>query len=57
MKEDAVTFQAIFTKATTTVDSGWNVTFSVDQSEAQAIIDLSAMRNYVLQVAVVPNPG
>lgn len=50
-------FKAIFAKASTTVDGGWNVTFSVDSSEAQAIMDLAAMRDNVLQVAVIPIKG
>lgn len=49
-----LTFAGVFTKATTTVDGGWNVTFSVSQDEAKNILSLSAMRDTLLQVAVIP---
>lgn len=49
-----VTFQAIFSKATTTLDGGWNLTLSVNQEEAEKILQVSAMRDMVLQVAIVP---
>lgn len=54
MSESAVTFQAIFSKATTTVDGGWNLTLSVNQEEAEKILQVSAMRDMLLQVAIVP---
>jgi hypothetical protein len=49
-----ITFQAIFGKATTTVDGGWNVTFAVSQEEAKQVLQLSQLRDSVLQVAVIP---
>lgn len=48
-----ITFQAVFAKATTTVDGGWNVTFSVSQDEAEAILGLATLRDELLQVAVL----
>jgi hypothetical protein len=53
--DQAVTFQAIFNKATTTIDGGWNVTLSVSNDEAQRILQLSNMRDQVLQVAIIPS--
>lgn len=51
---NGITFSGIFSKATTTIDGGWVISFQVDQSEAQQIIQVSQMRQSVLQVAVVP---
>jgi hypothetical protein len=51
---EIITLQAIFNKATTTVDGGWNITFSVDQSQAQKITELSSLRDMVLNVAITP---
>jgi hypothetical protein len=51
---NAITFIAYFHKATTTVDGGWNVTFSVSQDEVERISMLSACRDITLQVACVP---
>lgn len=54
MDHIGITFTALFSKATTTVDGGWNVTFSVNQEEADQIMELSQLRAIMLQVAVVP---
>jgi len=54
---DGITFQAIFSKATTTVDGGWNVTFAVTQDEARAILQLAQLRDTLLQVGVVHSEG
>lgn len=52
--EKAVTFSAVFYKATTTVDGGWTVSFHVSQSEAENIMKLSKLRDTLVQVACVP---
>lgn len=52
--KNGITFEAIFAKATTTVDGGWNVTFSLNQDESEQIAALSAHRGELLQVAVIP---
>lgn len=49
-----ITLTAIFSKATTTIDGGWNLTLSVDQGEAQKIMQLTELRQSLLQVAFVP---
>lgn len=51
---NGVTLQAIFSKASTTVDGGWNITFAVSQDEAKAIMQLSQLREQLVQLAVVP---
>lgn len=50
----AVTLKAIFAKATTTVDGGWNLTFAVSADEAPQILQLASMRDMILQLAVLP---
>lgn len=52
---EGITFQGIFSKATTTVDGGWNVTFAVSQDEAQAVLQLAQLRDQILQLAVLPH--
>lgn len=54
---DGITLQGVFSKATTTVDGGWNVTFQCDQSQAQAILQLSSLRQTFLQIGLVPVDG
>jgi hypothetical protein len=49
-----ITLNAIFAKAATTVDGGWNVTLSVDASQANEIMQLTALRDSVLQCAFIP---
>jgi hypothetical protein len=49
-----ITFQAILSKASTTVDGGWVVSFAVSQDEAQAVLQLTELRDDLLQLAVVP---
>lgn len=52
--QQGITFAAIFGKATTTVDGGWNVTFQVSQDHATQLMQLSTLRDTLLQVAVIP---
>lgn len=49
-----VTMTAIFCKATTTVDGGWNLTFTVSQDEAAQVMQISEFREHLLQLAVLP---
>jgi hypothetical protein len=49
-----ITLQALFAKATTTVDGGWNITLAVDASQANEIMQLTQFRDSVLQCAFVP---
>ena len=53
---EAITFGAIFSKATTTVDGGWNLTLSVNPEEADQIVKLFKMKDSLFQVALVPVP-
>jgi hypothetical protein len=49
-----ITLEAILMKISTTVDGGWNITFSADQSQVDSIMLLSALRDEPLQFAIVP---
>lgn len=51
---EAITFEGELSKITTTVDGGWNITFSVGQDQAEKILPLSEYRDTSLQFAVVP---
>lgn len=51
---EGVTFKAIFSKAQTTPDGGWNLTFSVSDDEAKQVMQVSQLRDTVLQLAVIP---
>lgn len=53
-KTKGLTFLAIFNKATTTIDGGWNVTLSISQEQADTITKLAELRDTVLQVAIIP---
>lgn len=52
--EQGITFQAVFYKATTTVDGGWRVSFDVPETEAAQLLELAGLRGCVFQVACVP---
>lgn len=54
---EGITLQAIFVKATTTVDGGWRLTFDIAQNESGQIIDLAILRDQLLQLAIVPLGG
>ena len=51
-----ISFQAVFTKATTLVDGSWRISFDVNPSQVPEIIKISQLLGYSLQVAVIPLP-
>lgn len=51
-----ITLEAILSKIATTVDGGWNITFSVGQDQVQSIMQLSELRDTNLTMALVPEP-
>jgi hypothetical protein len=53
-QDEGITFVALFSKATTTVDGGWSITFEVGQDEAIKVVQLAEFRGQALQVAVIP---
>lgn len=54
MTHPGVTFQAYFKKALTTVDGGWDITFSVSANEGNQVLLASSLRDLLLQIAVIP---
>lgn len=52
-----VAFKAVLSGARTTVDGGWRVTLDVAQTDSQAIMELSKLRDMNLMVAVVHDAG
>ena len=49
-----ITFKALLSKATTTVDGGWRVSFDVSADEVAQIMELTKQSGKLLQVAVIP---
>jgi hypothetical protein len=56
-KEIGISLQAIFSKATTTVDGGWVLSFAVSQDEAHTVTQITALREKLLQLAIIPLEG
>lgn len=50
---EGITFPAILTKAATTVDGGWNLTFSVGGDQARTVLQLCQLRDTLVQVGIV----
>lgn len=48
-----IAIEAIFSKATTTVDGGWNVTFSTGEHMAEEITRLAKLRDQSLYLVVM----
>lgn len=53
MTDDQITIRATFSKATTTVDGGWNITFSCGAQEAERIMELAKHRDEEIILVVV----
>ena len=52
-KMESIAIQAIFNKATTTIDGGWNITFSVSEDQAGQITEIAALRNEPLYLVIM----
>ena len=48
-----VALEAIFNKATTTIDGGWNLTFSLPQEAAYNITEVAKLRDEALYLVVM----
>ena len=55
MEQNALTFTAIFARATTLVDGGWRISFDLSNDEVKAIHVLSELRDQLLNIAIVPD--
>lgn len=51
---EGITFQAIFQKFTSLIDGGYRVSFDVSENDAANLVQLSQLRENVLQIAIVP---
>ena len=49
-----ITFMGLFAKASTTIDGGWIISFTVNQDEAHKIVQASTFKDVPLQVAIIP---
>lgn len=56
MDDNSVKLNAVFSKATTTVDGGWRITFDCSYQEAERILQISAWRDMLVDVIVSPAP-
>ncbi len=50
-----ISFNAIINRITTTIDGGWRISLDVPQSEIEAIMKLSSLRDESLQIVAL-NP-
>lgn len=50
----AVTFLGSFFKASTLIDGGWRVSFDVDAQQAAKVVQLSVLKDKLLQFAIIP---
>lgn len=49
----SVTFNAIFSKASTLVDGGWRISLDINTIDAEAVMKLAEMKDKLLQIAVI----
>lgn len=49
-----ITFLGTFYKASTLVEGGWRLSVDVDSQQASKIIQLSAIKDSLLQFAIIP---
>lgn len=49
-----ITFLGTFFKASTLIDGGWRVSFDVDSQQAAKVVQLSVIKDSLLQFAIVP---
>jgi hypothetical protein len=57
LEAQGITLKAVLVKAQTTVDGGWRLSFDVGQDEAASVLSLTALRDNLLQLAVLPLEG
>lgn len=51
--EQPITFEAIFQKATTTVDGGWRISFDLSNDDSSKVSDIAALANESLTIVVM----
>lgn len=50
--QNNITLQVVFTKAVTTVDGGWRISFDCLESESEKIAKLASLRDQGLHIAI-----
>jgi hypothetical protein len=53
-RAQAIACRAIFARATTLADGGWRVSFDLDESDAGKVAQVTALRDSVLFLTVIP---
>ena len=51
-----ISFQAIFSKATTIIDGSLRISLDLTPDQAQAMVDLIRLQGRILEVAIIPHP-
>lgn len=49
-----ISFHGIFTKAWTSPDGGWNVTFSLSEQDSNQVLQIASLKDRLLAVGIVP---
>ncbi len=52
---DGIVIEGLISKIVTTADGGWNLTFSVNQDCVSQIMQLSSLRDDLLQMVLIPS--
>lgn len=56
-KQIGISFQAIFSKASTLVDGSWRLSFDVNPTQVSELIQISQLQGVNLQIAIIPLGG
>lgn len=49
-----ITFLGTFFKASTLIDGGWRISFDIDSEQAAKVVQLSTLKDSLLQFAIIP---
>jgi hypothetical protein len=52
MKKKRLVLSAIFAKASTIIDGSWNITFNVNDIDADKVIDVSKLKDCLLKLTI-----
>lgn len=51
--EEGIAMEGVLTKASTTVDGGWRITFDLPASSAPQVLQLSQLRDCAVKIIVI----
>jgi hypothetical protein len=54
MDPTGVSFRAVISKVTTTIDGGWKVTLDLSANESEQALALAQLRDQLIQFGAVP---